>query len=99
MGQGPDADTYALAEALGANLVYHHAMARQFQVFLEYDPNERAWVTCVPALDHLSTFGPTREEALASTREAIRGYLEAAKIEGIRIPPAPALAELVQIAL
>lgn len=76
--------------------MYHHVMKRQFQVFLEYDVNERAWVTFAPALDHLSTFGPTREEALASTREAI---LEAAKIEGIRIPPAPALAELVQITL
>jgi len=53
-------------------------MARQFQVIVEYDQTEKAWVTFVPALDHLSTFGQSREEALASTREAILGYLEAA---------------------
>ena len=40
----------------------------------------------VPALNGLSTFGDTREEALANTREAIEGYFEAAAKEGIVIP-------------
>lgn len=74
-------------------------MSSEFQVFVEYDPAERAWVTQVPALDHLSTFGPTRDKALASTREAILGYLEAAEKEGIVLKIEPASAEVVQIAV
>jgi predicted RNase H-like HicB family nuclease len=56
---------------------------RHFRTLLEWDPDARAWVSYVPALNHLSTFGDTREEALANTREAILGYLEAAEKEGI----------------
>jgi predicted RNase H-like HicB family nuclease len=70
---------------------------RDFQVLVEFDAAESAWVTHVPALDHLSTFGSTREEALANTREAILAYLEAAEIEGIAIPPSPAPAELLSV--
>jgi predicted RNase H-like HicB family nuclease len=74
-------------------------MPREFQVFIEYDPTEKAWVTYVPALDHLSTFGSTRDEALASTREAILGYLEAAESAGIKLNPEPTLTELIKIAV
>ena len=56
-------------------------------------------MTYVPALDHLSTFGSTREEALQNTREAIRGYLEAADKEGIKLSVDTTAAELVQIAV
>lgn len=59
---------------------------RHYQVLLEWDPDENVWVTYVPALNHLSTYGETREEALDHTREAIQGYLEAAEHEGIPIP-------------
>ena len=55
-------------------------MHQQFQVLLEWDADDGVWVTYVPALDHLSTYGDTREEALAHTREAILGYLEASKV-------------------
>ncbi len=61
-------------------------MMRHFQVLLEWDPEDEVWVTHVPALNALSTFGDTREEALANTREAIEGYLEAASKEGIPTP-------------
>jgi predicted RNase H-like HicB family nuclease len=44
------------------------------------------WVTYVPALNCLSTYGEIREQALANTREAILGYLEAAAKEGILVP-------------
>lgn len=74
-------------------------MAREFQVFVEYDPAEKAWVTHVPALDHLSTFGLTRDEALANTREAILGYLEAAESAGIKLNTEPTLTELIKIAV
>jgi len=74
-------------------------MNRQFQVFVEYDPAEKAWVTYVPALDHLSTFGTTREEVITNTREAILGYLEAAELEGIELAIEPTAAELIQLAV
>lgn len=49
-----------------------------FQVLLEWDPTAQVWVTYVPALNFLSDFGDTREEALEHTREAIALYLESA---------------------
>jgi predicted RNase H-like HicB family nuclease len=57
--------------------------ARRFQVEIEWDPDDEVWVTYVPALGHLSTYGETREEALAQTREAVLGYLEAATKENL----------------
>ena len=61
-------------------------MTRRFRVLLEWDPAARLWVTFVPGLDSLSTYGETREEALEQTREAILGYLEAAEREGLDVP-------------
>jgi antitoxin HicB len=51
---------------------------RRFQIVLEWDAEDGVWVTYVPALNYLSTYGDTREEALANTQEAIVGYFEAA---------------------
>lgn len=59
---------------------------QRYKVLLEWSEPDRAWVTYVPALNHLSTYGATREEALEQTKEAILGYLEAAHAEGISIP-------------
>jgi predicted RNase H-like HicB family nuclease len=70
---------------------------RRFQVVLEWDAEESVWVTYVPVLGNISTFGETREEALANTREAIVGYIEAAAKEGIDVPPGDGKAELVQV--
>jgi predicted RNase H-like HicB family nuclease len=72
-------------------------LTRHFQVLIEYDPDEQVWVTYVPALDHLSTFGATRDEALDQTREAILGYLEAAAKEGLSVPAEAPPAELVDL--
>jgi len=52
-------------------------------VVIEWDPEGGVGVTTVPALNFLSTFGETRDAALAYTREAIEGYLETAAAEGI----------------
>jgi antitoxin HicB len=60
--------------------------SRRFKVVLEWDPAESVWVTYVPALNHLSTYGDTRDEALEQTRDAIAGYLEVAAAEGIPVP-------------
>ena len=62
-------------------------MSKQhFQVLLEWDAESDVWVTYVPALNGLSTFGETREEALIHTREAILGYVEAADQLQLPIP-------------
>ena len=70
---------------------------RLFKVLLEWDNDEQVWVTYVPALNHISTFGETREEAMANTKEAILGYLEAAAKEGIQIPLESYELELVEL--
>ena len=70
---------------------------RQFSVVVEWDSEDEVWVTHVPALDYLSTYGDTRETALESTREAIVGYLEAAAKDEIPLPrsgPQPSVVEL-----
>ena len=67
------------------------------KVLVTWDARDNAWVTYVPELDNLSTFGQTKEEALDNTREAIRGYLEAAAKEGIPVTagwPTPELIDL-----
>ena len=65
-----------------------------YHVLLEWDPEAGAWVTYVPTLNGLSTFGETKELALANTREAILGYLEAAEKEGLPIPEPAELVDL-----
>ena len=76
-------------------MVIEHA-ARRFKVILERDTTARAWVTYVPTLG-LSTYGDSRAEALAQTREAILGYMEAASKEGIALPTADADVEIVDL--
>jgi len=68
-----------------------------FQVVLEWDPRSESWVTYVPALEFLSTYGQSRDEALEKTREAILGYLEAAAKEGIPVPSEAVNVELVSL--
>ena len=72
-------------------------MTHRFKVFLEWDPDDRVRVTYVPALNHLSTFGLTREEALRQTRDAIVRYLEAAAENGIPAPHDAGTADIVDI--
>ncbi len=77
---------------------YHAPMgARRFQVEIEWDPDDEVWVTYVPALGHLSTYGETREEALAHTREAVLGYLEAAAKDELPVPDDQHQVDIVEI--
>lgn len=69
----------------------------KFKVLLEWDKQDKVWVSYVPTLDHISTFGETRDEALANTKEAILGYLEAAKKEGIQINTEGIETELLEV--
>lgn len=70
---------------------------RRFKVLIEWDPDESVWVTYVPSLNHLSTFGETKEDALAQTREAILGYIEAAEQEHLPLPALDQPIELIEV--
>jgi len=70
---------------------------RRYKVLLEWDVESEAWVTYVPALGHMSTYGESRGEALEQTKEAILGYLEAARKDGLPIPKNGAELEIVEV--
>lgn len=70
---------------------------RRFDVLIEREPDDGVWVTYVPALDWLSTFGDTREEALDQTKEAILGYLEALAKEGLSLADVAPARETIEI--
>ena len=69
-------------------------MTQHFHVLLEWDAETEVWVTYVPTLNGLSTFGETKDKALDQTREAILGYLEAAQKEGLPLPGSTELVDL-----
>lgn len=59
---------------------------RRFRIVIQHDAEEDCWVTCVPALNHLSDWGETREEVVEHTREAVTGYLETLEKAGLPLP-------------
>lgn len=61
-------------------------ISRRFRVMIEHDADDGAWVVYVPALNWLSTYGDTRDEAVGRAEEAILGYLEAAEKSGMTVP-------------
>lgn len=65
-------------------------MLMNYTDIIEWDPQEKVWVTSVPALDDLSTFGETKEEAII-------GYIEAASKEGIPLPAENFAPELINL--
>lgn len=62
---------------------------QKFRVIVERDPTTKQWVTYVPDLDLISTFGATRDEALRNTEDLIRGYVEGAIEDGTPLPDRP----------
>lgn len=76
---------------------YEPMRTQRFTVLLTWDAEESVWVTSVPALNYLSTFGDTREQAIENTREAVLGYLETAQREGIPIPASDRMPEVTQL--
>ena len=57
-----------------------------FKIVLEWDAEDHVWVSHVPELGDISTYGDTVEEAISQTREAILGYLETAAEQQIPLP-------------
>ena len=53
---------------------------------IEWDPEDRVWTAQVPALNNLSTYGDTYQEAVDKCREAMLGFFEASDKEGLPLP-------------
>ena len=64
----------------------------RYKVVLEY--SEGYYIVTVPALPGCVTQGRTKEEVLERAKEAIQGYLESLKKEGLAIPEDVELAEV-----
>ena len=58
---------------------------KEYEVFLE-EAEEGGYVVTCPALPGCISEGETREEALENIKDAIRGYLEALRHHGDRMP-------------
>ena len=63
----------------------------QIRILFDWDTEERVWVSHVPELGDISTYGDTLEEAVSQTREAILGYLETAAEQRISLLDGSAL--------
>lgn len=55
-------------------------------VQMEWDAESGVWVTYVPELNGISTFGETQGQALESTRDMILAYLQSVEELQLRIP-------------
>ncbi len=64
----------------------HPLRQLRLKVTLEWDSESRQFVTFVPDLGNISTFGPTEEAALDATADMLLGYIEVAEQEGIALP-------------
>jgi len=62
------------------------AMLEDITVMLNWDEETQNWVTRIPELNGISTFGKTQEEALNNTRELILGYLDSMQDLRLRVP-------------
>ena len=58
---------------------------REYEVVLSPEP-EGGYSVFVPELPSVATQGETREEALAMAKEAIEGYLEVMREDGLPLP-------------
>jgi predicted RNase H-like HicB family nuclease len=53
---------------------------------MEFDDASESFVTCVPELHRMSSFGDTASEALDQTAEMICSYIESMQERGMKIP-------------
>ena len=53
---------------------------------MEWDEEAAKWVTFVPLLNNISTFGSTQTEALHHTREMILAYVESMSEDDLPLP-------------
>ena len=58
-----------------------------YPVYLRWSAEDEAWISEVPDLPGCIADGDTREAALRAAEEAVRLWLEVARMEGRDIPP------------
>ena len=51
-----------------------------------YTDEEGNWIAEVPSLPGCGSDGKTRDEALATVKDAIIGYIQALKVDGLPVP-------------
>ena len=56
------------------------------EIRMHWEDESRAWVTVIPHLGHLSTFGDTEQEALDNTAEMLLAWVESSEANGLKIP-------------
>ncbi|MCY0864840.1 MAG: AbrB/MazE/SpoVT family DNA-binding domain-containing protein [Sulfobacillus sp.] len=69
---------------------------QRFKVWLGWDADASLWVAYVPALNHVSARGETREEALKNAQEAILSYLGLSG-KTVQATPVGDVSEMVEI--
>ena len=69
-----------------------------FNTVLEWDLEDRVWVSHVPDLGGISTYGDTLEEVVERTRVAILGYQETAAEQGLPLPARTLCATIARVA-
>jgi len=62
-------------------------------VEMEWDDETRSWVSRVPELNGISTFGSSYEETLNRTAEMIAGWIETMRELGLKLPVSERRAE------
>ena len=84
-----------------ASVVESHPLAQleDLAVRLEWDERTGSWMTFVPELNNIGTFGPTQEAALDSTVEMVLVYIETMLDEGCPLPLDRPAIQRVQMAL
>lgn len=58
----------------------------RYHINLFWSDEDRCWIADVPDLRYCSSHGETRAEAIANIEDAIDGWLQVARDEGIPIP-------------
>jgi len=56
------------------------------KIDMEWDEESRSWVSYVPELNGISTYGPTYEKTLDRTAEMIVGWIQTMDESGLRLP-------------
>ncbi|OAN66096.1 type II toxin-antitoxin system HicB family antitoxin [Sphingomonas sp. TDK1] len=57
-----------------------------YHINLLWSDEDGCWIADVPDLRYCTTHGDTPETALANVREAMEGWIEAARANGLPIP-------------
>jgi len=61
-----------------------------YSLIIDWSPDDAAFIVTVPELPGCRTYGETYEEAVIQAQDAIEGWLDVSRQDGVT-PPAPRL--------